>query len=328
MGFSYLELVNRILSMGQQSPITSIQTDSSTWGYKAQVAVNDALKDLALRLKIKTRQVEFQFNTVVGQQYYCVPKRIQYPFITLRLEGALGSIINTPPNDIDNMITESVETGDPAYYYLAGYSGVLGQPSSSGEKLKVYSSSGSDTSIVVIQGYDAYDNYMSEEITLSGTSTVTSTYEFKFVDSISKGVTEGTITIKNNAEDFTLLQMSRKETNVRYPVIALSSVPETVKTIYGRSYLIIPDLVNELDVPLGLSDLATPAIVATSYARFLEYDPKITTWNRASAWQLAEKEITALVANDKQEGIQYRMKPPVCSRPMRQYFRPLDRGSY
>jgi hypothetical protein len=323
MDFHYLGLVNRLLQQAKQTPITAITTTVNTMAYRAQLAVNDALKDIAMLLKIKTRLVEFTFSTVAGQRNYCIPKRIAYPFTSLKA----SSIINPmPASDYDIFSSSILGVDNPYIYFLVGYQGVARQPLVTGEALSFVSSSASDTSTMVIQGWDTNNNYITEEIVLAGAGTVTSVNTYKFVDSISKLVTIGTITV-TSASSIAILSLTPKETHVRYPVIGLGSVPADSITIYGRGYLTMPNLVNEYDMPLGLDDRALNAIISGAMYQFMRYDPVIKPEGLDFYKQNYYDEIKKIKADNSDDGVQYYMKSPYFG--MRQiggYQDPLNQG--
>lgn len=307
--FNYLGIVNRVLMQAKQVPITSMSTTVNTMAYRAQLAVNDALKDIAMILKIKTRLVEFEFSTVAGQRNYCIPKRIAYPFVDLRSGTTNNVIVNMPANDYDFFNSTTLGIADPSVYYLVGYQGVFYQRSSGSGTLLV-SSSTADTSTVVIQGYDGSDNYASEEVSLTGVTAVATTNSYSKIDSISKGVTSGTVTVTDSFGAVSVLILAPKETHVRYPVIGLSSVPSAATTIYGRGYLTMPDLVNEYDMPTGLDDRALNAIISGAMYQFMRYDPAIKPEGLDFFKQNYYDEIRKIKSDNNDDGVQHFMKSP------------------
>ena len=325
MDFNYLGMVNRALLMSKHSPVTAISTTVNSMAYKAQLAVNDVIRDLSNLLKIKTRQTAFTFDTVASQRTYVLQKRITYPFITLRQKSTDEPIEQMSAEEFDHFVPDPTGTGTPNLYYFEGYSGVKAQPATAGEVVYAVSSSGSDTSTVVVQGYDTNDNYVADEITLTGTTAVASSSTFKKIDSVSKIATTGTVTFRNLGSTTTYETLSPKETAVRRLEIGLHDIPGSAITIHGRGWTRIPDLVNEYDVPAGLSEDHVNAIKFGAFAHFMEFDPKIPSRQIDGYYNRYHDEIRKITATDKMSDAQPRMKSPYMARNLARGPRALTR---
>ena len=104
------------------------------------------------------------------------------------------------------------------------------QPSST--VITAVSSSGSDGSgpAVVVTGLDTSSNYVSETLTLTGATPVTSTNTYRHISSVTKtGTFVGTVTLKSGST--TLLTLSVTEYGKQYPTIEFVESPQAAITI-------------------------------------------------------------------------------------------------
>lgn len=311
--------------MAKQIPIVTMPTELNTMGYKAMLAVNDVIRDLSNLLRIKTRLTTFTFDTVNNQRTYTIQKRIIFPFKTLRQKSTDEIIDLMSAADFDYFVPDESGTGTPGLYYLEDWSGVDNQPAAAGEQVYCLSSSGSDTSQVVIQGYDTNDNYIADEVTLSGTTPVASVSTFKKIASISKIHTTGTITFRNSGSTTTFLTLSPKETHTRKLTLGLHPVPNGVITIYGRGWSRIPDLINEYDIPSGLTEDHINAIKFGAFAHFMEFDPKIPSRQIDGYYQRYYDEVTKITGLDKMSDPQPYMRSPYRAMKLARGVRALNR---
>jgi hypothetical protein len=241
--------------------------------------------------------INFQFDTVIGQRVYPLPKQAKIPIYDLRQKQTGVKLGYMETEVYDANIPNDQSTGDPLLYYIEAAGGVSYQPASSGETINVVSSSAGDTSAVVLQGYDVANNYISEEVTLNGTSTVTSANTYKTVEKVSKQATTGNVTL-STATVTTVLILNAKETQSIVMQIGLYPIPANVITIYGRAWSKIPFLQYAYDSPIGLGEECINAIVAGAYARYMKFDPKFTQENIQSIWGVYSNEILKIIDND------------------------------
>ena len=310
MDFNYLGFVRRTLLMAKQPSVSAITTDDTQMAYKAQLSVNDVIRDLSNLLMINTRKTTFTFATVASQRVYTIQKRVKYPFINLRQKSTDAIIEQMTAEDFDFFVPDDSGTGTPGLYYLESFSGVANQPAVAGEVVYVVSSSTSDTSVVVVQGYDTSDNYIVDKITLTGTTQAASSSTFKKISSVSKIKTVGTVTFRNSGSATTYETLSPNETHSRRLAIGLHPIPGSVITIYGRGHSRVPDLVNEYDVPAGFSEDHINAIKFGAFAHFMEFDPKIPSRQIDGYYNRYYDEIAKITGLDKMAEPQPRMKPP------------------
>lgn len=314
MDFNFLNFCNRLLMIAKRPPVTSFSTTVNADEYRCRLAINDAVQDLALLLRIKSRLIEFTFDTVASTRTYILPKRVMYPLYDLRQKESDVQLRQMVANDFGKFFPDDDDSGDPEWYYLEEAVGVNNQPASTGEQVYCVSSSASDTSVVVIQGYDTSNNYIVDEVTLSGTTAVASSSTFKFISSISKIVTTGTITFRNSGSTTTYLTLSPKEYIRRSIMIGLHPIPDSAITIYGKGWEKIPALVNEYDVPVGLDTMHINAIIAGGIFHYMKYDPVVQRESLAGYKQDFYDEVKKIISVDKRDRVQHYMRSPYWSK--------------
>ena len=323
MYFNYLGFVNQILAMTKQSSVTDVTTTIGTDAYNVQACVNRVIADLSNILRIKKRSVNFTITTVAGQNVYSVPRRVIYPFKDLRQKNTPLIITQMSPEDFDRLVPDDQSSGPAEKYYLDGYSGVETQPAAAGEVVYLVSSD-SDAGAIVVQGYDVNGNYIQDSLTLNGATPIQTTNAYQFIESISKGVTNGAITARNLGATTTFLILNPKDTHTRIMRMGLYPIPNSVTTIYGRSYLQTPNLVNNLDVPIGFDESHINAIIKGAYAQFIRYDTTLRKISSQQADQAYMTEVRKIIAmNTRDSNMLNRMKS-AAERPVVSYFRPLD----
>ena len=326
MDFNYLGYVNRLLMIMKRTPITSFGTTVNSDEYRARTSINDTIQDLALILRIKTRLTTFEITTVAGQRLYTVQKRIIYPFGNLRQKVSKLIIVPMNATIFDQFLPSDESRGTPEEHYLEKVSGVSTQPDSAGEVVYAVSDAGGDTSIVVVQGYDTNDSYVSDEITLTGVTPVASASTFKVIESVSKLQTTGTVSFQNLTASTTYETLSPKETNTRRLIIGLHPIPDSVITVFGRGWIQVPALVNESDLPVGFDNTHINAITAGGIYHFQKYEPSFKRESLQGLKQDYYDEIQKIVAQDVNDGVQYRQRSPYARRTGQ--FLPLTRNYF
>lgn len=277
MDISFLGLVNTILLMNKQASLTGFSSVAiGDDAYNVQQSVNQTINDLSNILRIKSRMTTFSFNTVASQRLYSISKRVIYPLISLVNTNTDVKMKHLMTQEFEYLCPDDTDSGDPEFYYIDNFAGVQAQPASTGEQISFVSSSTADISILVIQGFDDSNNYVAEEVTLQGTTTVTTTATFMRISSINKALTTGKITVTNSGGTTTILTLNPKERTRNLAVIGLHPIPSSVISITGRGYSYMPELINELDIPSGLPPEGLNALVLGSYARYMRYYSRIS----------------------------------------------------
>lgn len=313
MAFYFLDFVNSVLAMGSRSSITALSTNADEDAYKAQACINQAINDLSLSLRIKSREIPFTITTVAGQRTYAIPRSVIYPLIDLRQKDSGMIIRPLATEDFDFLVPNDTSSGNPEYNYLDEFAGVNNQPLSSGEYIWTASNSADDTgNKIVIQGYDNYETgYLTvENMTLNGTTPVQSENQYSKILSISKPITNGMVSFCNDDTSVTTvyLRLNPNEICARIPMIGLHPIPGSVMTIYGRGYMSTPALTSAYQSPAGFPENSENAIIANAFARFMETDPKQASISRVALWQLADKELQKLLMNSRNDNIPRMMK--------------------
>lgn len=322
MDFNYLGFVREVLAMNRLSDASAISTDHETDTYKVQLCVNDTIADLSNVLRIKSRQINFTITTSAATRTYVLPVMVQFPLISLRNKDNDKPLTQLSSKEFDVLVPDDDSSGDPSFYYLENYSGVLVQPTA--ETVGCVSSNSGDTGTIVIQGYDSSGNYIVEEVTLTGTSSVTSANTYSYIENISKPVTYGNITVTGSTSSSTIIILNARETVKRIPMIGLHPIPSTASTIYGRGYLQMPQLTYASEIPLGLDVRHKNAVILGASARFLRYVKDVTVETIDSAFNSYYTEVQKIVMGDMRDPDKlHRMKSATEQRVLN-YFKPLD----
>ena len=193
------------------------------------------------------------FSTVVSQESYNLDEEVDR-IAFLRQITTPRKLMTLPDHLFYQNVPdpENLSTGNPRYYRLWEETGFSTQ-NTSAEKVTVVSSSTSDTSKVVIVGRESTNNLVvAEEITLNGTTAVssTNTYAIGGLLNCSKAAaTVGTITIKGATSSTTFSLISPEEIAPRFKRLSLFPIPSSAITMYLEYYERIRLLVNDGDVP-------------------------------------------------------------------------------
>jgi len=180
------------------------------------------------------RQYGYTFSTVADTQVYALSPLVDTSKIITMYDAASPRHIANMTEAEFRMYSPGAEsTGDAYLYRLIGYSPVQNQPTSA-SALSFVSSSASDTAVVInIQGLDGSSVLVSETVTLNGTSSVSSTYSYTKIMSLSKDVVSvGKVTVTSNAGVVTNVVIAAKDRHASHPMVGLYSIPDSVDTIY------------------------------------------------------------------------------------------------
>jgi len=136
---------------------------------------------------------------------------------------------------------------DFAFYAVEEFEGVRNQITTD-EQITVESDSTSDTQKILVRGnVSNYDDY--EELTLNGTSAVTSTKTFSEVAYVSKSeATLGRVTVKGATSGKTLTVISPEHLTAQYKRLVIDSNPQETLTLSGEYYSLVFKPVRDYDV--------------------------------------------------------------------------------
>lgn len=204
----------------------------------------------------------YSFSTVSGTQEYVLPDDFGKEIIVV--DKTLGNeIVKT---DLQKLIMDFPDTyqtsGSVSLYYLR-IDTVKAQPTAA-SVVSLVSSSASDTTQTVLVRGIVSNAETSEEVSLNGTSAVTTTASFTRIKGISKSAnTSGIITATTNSGVVSVAVLSPKVLESRYKIIGFYYVPSSVATI-GVPYIIKPlPLTEDEDYPvIDIGDLIETGAIA------------------------------------------------------------------
>jgi hypothetical protein len=140
-------------------------------------------------------------------------------------------------------------SGSPEIAYLSGFSPVSNQPSSA--SLLSFVSSAADTAVVKIEGLNSSGILVGEEITLNGTTPVSSVISYSRILGRSiNGFMSGNLTITSNAGAVTNLVVGPRQRQTTMPTIIFYPQPDASATLYYDATMTLPDIVNDNDMSL------------------------------------------------------------------------------
>lgn len=195
------------------------------------------------------------FSTVASQEDYNLDEEIDRIALIRQLTTD-RRIIYVPDSLFYRLVPnpEDLATGTPRYYRLweeTGFSTNL----AAADTVEVLSSSSSDGSgfNVVIVGRESTNNLIvSEQITLNGTTVVTSstTWAASGLMRCSKSaITTGTITIRRASDDTALARLAPEELAPRFKRLSFYPIPNAAITIYLEYFERFRPLRRDADVP-------------------------------------------------------------------------------
>jgi len=199
-------------------------------------------------MDLDSAEVTRTFTTVSGNRAYyieCAHNKIK----SLVNETHQNYLSETTEQEIDRLDPAHSYTGTPATYAVTGVYEVTSQPSSAGT-VSIVSSSASDTSQTArvrgkLSGVD-----VSENLTLNGTTTVTSTQTFDEVHSVRLStVAAGIITATENAGSTTLVQIPVNKLFMQYQQITLYPEPSAADTMRITTIRGPRQMVEDDDIP-------------------------------------------------------------------------------
>ena len=242
----YLDHVNALLQNLREAPITALSTDTSSVAFRAQGAVKNAVKRVWNAKQWTFKQRRTTQATVASTIRYNLPKYVGEPYKFLSSASPYDIDVISEDN-FDKHIPNPTSEGNPIYAMLYEMTGVNTQPSSASALAIVSSSTADTTQTVLVKGTVSSDiDY--EEITLSGTTSVSTTKSFSAIHSITKSdVTTGRITITSNSAAVTNLVLAPQEKTWRYRAYRLYPIPSSVLTITIKHFAIPPPMTRAFE---------------------------------------------------------------------------------
>jgi len=195
---------------------------------------------------------EFTLTTVASTQDYGLPTYVKR---VLNIEDATArrSVAERTPRDYNKKHPGTTVSGSARQYHILGNYGVEVQPAAAGT-VTVVSSEATDASnrYVRVKGFDSSGRLIDEQLTLNGTSTVTSTNSFASVETCVKSVASGStitgyITVKTGTT--TLAVIPYWDTMSSHLWIRMYPIPDDARALTVQSVMRKEDLVRDDDWP-------------------------------------------------------------------------------
>lgn len=242
-------MINRIFSEIYGNVGSNIQDTSTGTQTVLKNFCNDIYFDILKRINWQDINDSYTFNTVAGTSDYVLPQNFGkevYVYNTTTKQEVSPITMQELVMDYASSLTSS---GD-VLRYVSLNKPVQNQPTSS-SLLSIVSSSASDTAqIVRITGTDSTSAEISENVTLTGTTPVSTANTYTNIRTIAKDSTTGRVTITSNSAAVTVAVMSPNDKAYSVKVIRLHYVPTSVQTI-AMPYIIDPyPMYNDYDKPV------------------------------------------------------------------------------
>lgn len=140
--------------------------------------------------------------------------------------------------------------GNPQYFSIKE-STVYNQPTAASIVTLVSSSASDTTQTVFVKGTNSAGHVITEELTINGTTNVTSSASFTTVLQVSKSATSvGNFTLTTNSGAVTIAVIGPNQLQARYRVLHLFHIPSAAWSLVVRYKKLILPMVNAYDYPV------------------------------------------------------------------------------
>jgi hypothetical protein len=247
--------------------------------------------------------VEVTFSTEASRRVYALHEEFGRP-LYIRNNTTKDYLEEVPYRGLpEDGMDWNNDTGDAWHFFYAGMQPISKQPSSA-TPVTIVSSSTSDsgsTYAVTIYGQNASGHVVSESISPTGTTSVSSTLSFSPVVDVVKATTwSGTLTMTIGSD--TVLTLLPSQMGKQYKTIQLIELPAAAQTIGYRFFRQVRHLSADSDVPLipaPWSDLLVWDALMQMAGYLTETTPQsVSLWAQKQAQ--AEKSLYQAHANDGQ----------------------------
>lgn len=222
-----------------------------------KVLVNQAYQRVLVDGRVPHESREFTFSTVADQSQYGLPLYVKE---VLNIEDPTTPqfIYGITARQYDRSYPGTTESGTPTMAYPLGVRGAQALPGTTGT-VTIVSTSAVDTGSnyqVRLTGFDGDDNLVTELVTLTGTTAVSSENSYsstlgleRIVKSPVSGYTiSGNLTVADSDGD-TLAVLPVWWTSPEYQWIEFHPIPAEAITYTVRAEMRKPPLVNDSDWP-------------------------------------------------------------------------------
>lgn len=268
-------------------------TDSWDYTLRAINSNTNAVIDIPYRGTTSTGTT----YEIYPQEEYNLPVQVDHrAFLWHEDYGYPYRLHYIPDQTFINQDVSITTKGTPTHYRMWGADTVMAQVPTATPLLLV-SSSGTDSTVQVtvfgkVAGYPYY-----ETVTLAGTTTTKTAYEFESVERVAKdGSTAGRVTITSSRGAYTIAVLPAGDTTatVQYSKVQLYPLPNRSFPINVYYYKIPYRLVNDDDIhELGQEFDEAIILLSVSKIKFQESQAEGDKW-----YALFEKEIESLSKNN------------------------------
>jgi len=196
---------------------------------------------------------EFTLPTVASTSQYGLPLNVSR---ILNIEDGTNNrrLREISSREYDRLYPGTSSSGDARRYYVLGSIGVQTQPASPGTVTVVSDSASDGTSFFIrIQGLDANGVWISEQVTMNGTTNVTTTASFTTVEQVAKSQNSGNewtgqVTV-SDASANVLTRIPKAVTSPNHLRVEFYPIPDAVVSLTVRAMARKPDLFDDDDWP-------------------------------------------------------------------------------
>lgn len=207
--------------------------------------LNFRYRDILRRYQFKQSFATTTITTIANQATYAMPWDFDEP-IYIFDDTNKRVLWEKPESGWQN---DTTLVGSPGYFSV-GEASCAAQPTSA-STISLVSTSASDTGAAFIKGTLSTGVEVVENVTLNGTTPVTSGSSYTGVSQISKsGITVGTITATSNSTAVTLAVIGPRQLQASYRILHLFYIPSASVSLVIRYKRRILPLVNDYDYPI------------------------------------------------------------------------------
>lgn len=298
--------INRNFSTIYGNVGANIQDTSTATSSIIKTYCNNAYKDILRRLNYSGLNLSYQLSAVSGTQDYVLPNDFGKE-LYVRNASTLQYIPFISLSELVGIYPESLNSSGEVQRYTVFRDVSRNQPSAA-SIITVVSSSSADTSQVIhIKGSDANGIELSEDVTLTGTSSAVSTNTFNKIRSISKSTTTtGTVTVTSNSGAVTIALLGPSDTSYSVNKIRFHYIPSSAATMDVPYYVKPYNLVSDYDFPvidcadgIELGATAQAWRYKRQFAKAQEYDRLFEKWIIDEAWDMENHPNRTHLSNPK-----------------------------
>lgn len=225
--------MNVALSKLRADPVTVLSVDPTTDAFRAQIAVNRAVRRVWNHAKWTFRRKTLTFNTVSGQSDYVLDKSVGQVYEVLSANQPYRMAMVSRFN-LDKFDPQRTLTGDPQLAAISDSVPVIVQPAAA-SILQFVSDNVSDTTQSVFVRGVMNGEINIQQINLNGTTPVFTVTQFSSIISITKSAqTMGKVTCSVGAT--TIVVIGGPEKTVYLRLLSLYPIPQATILMTVRHF--------------------------------------------------------------------------------------------